>query len=262
MLREIAQFQQALWAVNMAAAVFLLLLLAIRRNHLIYPAFSFYILANLASGALAFLIYRYWGFNSAFSWPIVWGMQGLVIGARALAVVEVCRHLLGRYRGIWALALRILSVCVVLVLLYAALASDHRWAYALIKTERGMELSFTAAIIGTLLFTRHYDVPSSPVHRSVAIGFCLYSCFRALNDSILESHFSQYLPLWNVLEMLAFLASLLLWTWALRKTQTEAGREDLLPGKVYQTVVPQINVRLRLLNEQLNHFWHTEGKKT
>ncbi len=261
MLKEIVQFQQALWATNVVASVLLLVVLTFRRNYRAYPAFFFYILANLALGALAFLIYRRWGFTSSLSWPIAWGMQGLVICARALAVSEVCKHLLARYRGIWALAWRTLFVCAVLILLYAALAS-HQWQYIFLQTERGLELSIMAVIVGVLLFVRHYDVQASPADHSLAIGFCLYSCFRALNDSVLDNYLHRYWPLWNMMEMLAFLASLLLWTWALRKTQTEAGREDLLPGNVYQTVVPQINVRLRLLNEQLNHFWRTEGKKT
>jgi hypothetical protein len=58
--------------------------------------------AELGSGVLALLIYRRWGFSSMLSWRIAWGMQGAVICARALAVAEVCRGVLGRYRGIRA----------------------------------------------------------------------------------------------------------------------------------------------------------------
>jgi hypothetical protein len=59
--------------------------------------------------------------------------------------------------------------------------------------------------------------------------------------------------------MLAFLASLILWTWALRKSQTEtAAQEHLLPLGIYQSVTPQINLRLRLLNDQLDKIWKQE----
>jgi len=72
----------------------------------------------------------------------------------------------------------------------------------------------------------------------------------------------SYVTLWNFLGMLAFLASMLLWTWALRKPQTEGSpKETLLPSGVYQTLAPQFNVRLRLLNEQLVQFWKTEATR-
>jgi hypothetical protein len=98
--------------------------------------------------------------------------------------------------------------------------------------------------------------------RSVATGFCLYSCFVVLNNTILEHYLYKYVALWNLLRMLAFLGSLLLWAWALRKPQTEAGpAETLLPAGVYQAVAPQVNLRLHLLNEQLGQFWKTEATR-
>jgi hypothetical protein len=84
----------------------------------------------------------------------------------------------------------------------------------------------------------------------------------ALNNTILEQYLYSYDALWNALDMVAFLASLLLWTWALRQPQAEAGPEEaLLPAAFYQTVGPQINFRLRLLNEQLNQFWKPEATR-
>jgi len=189
-------------------------------------------------------------------------MQGAVICARALAVAEVCRHLLARYRGIWAMAWRILLACAALVLVYSIVAARHFWELALLAGDRGMELSIAAVVVGVLLFTRYYDVQVSAADRSLAVGFCLYSCFCVLNNTILEHYLSRYGPLWNLLGMLAFLASLLLWTWALRKPQTETVPEETLlsPG-IYQTVAPQVNLRLRLLNDQLWKIWKPEVRR-
>ena len=118
-------------------------------------------------------------------------------------------------------------------------------------------------IVGLLFFARDYDVPVRPADRALALGFGLYSCFRALNDTILESFFYPYRPLWNLLEMCAFFASLIVWVWALREAQTEnASEEALLPAGIYQEMAPEINDRLRLLNDQLSRFWHTEGKQS
>ena len=248
-----------MWAVNAVASVFLLVLLAVRKNYRTYPAFTFYILLNLALGISLFIIYRRWGFSSTSSWLFAWGMQVVVICARALAVAEVCRHFLSRYSGIWALAQRILLLCAGLVLLYSGLAARHQWKLALASADRGLELSIAAVIVNLFLFARNYDVRPEGTDRSLAIGFCLYSCFRALNDTVLERYLYGYATLWSLLGMLAFFASLFLWSWALRKSRTEtAAEENLLPLGVYQTFTPQINLRLRSLNDQLYKIWKPE----
>ena len=259
---DFAQIQQVLWAVNAVAGVVLLVLLTARKNYRAFPAFSFYVLLNLGLGFLALLMYRRWGISTPSSRRIGWGMQGAVICARAWAVVEVCRHLLARYRGIWALAWRILLACAVLVLVYASAAAKHIWEYALLASDRGVELLIAAVMVGILCFTRYYDVQVKAADRSLAVGFCLYSCFGVLNNTILERYLHHYGELWNVLGMLAFLASLLLWTWALRKPQTEVvSEETLLPIGIYQTVGPHINLRLRSLNERLGQLMKPEATR-
>ncbi len=186
-------------------------------------------------------------------------MQALVLCARALAVTEVCKHLLSRYRGVWALAWRVLLACAAIVLLYSGLAARHGWAFVLPKAERGLELAIAAVIVGVFLFVRYYGVEAERVDCSLAIGFCLYSCFSVLNNTILERFLDNYVALWNFLGMLAFLASLLLWSWTLRKPQGEAlPEETLLPLGVYQSLAPQINLRLRSLNDQLCKIWKPE----
>lgn len=248
-----------MWAVNAAASVFLLVLLAMRKNYRVYPAFAFYILANLAVGLSLFIIYRRWGFSSTASWLFAWVIQALVVCARALAVVEVCRHLLSRYPGIWAFAKRVLLVCAGLVLLYSGLAARHQWRLALPSADRGLELSIAAVIVILFLFVRFYEVQPESTDRSLAIGFCLYSCFRALNDTILERYLYGYTTLWSLVGMLAFFAGLCVWSWALRKSRTEAAaKQGLLPLAVYHALAPQINLRLQLLNDQLGKIWNSE----
>ncbi len=262
MIAGTREFQQALWAVNTAVGVVLLFSLAIRKTYRAFPAFSFYIFANLASGALAFFIYRRWGFSSTASLRTAWGMQAVVTAARALAVTEVCRHALARYRGIWALGWRVLLSCVGIVLVYSSLAAKRQWEHILPNAERGLELSIAAALVALLVFAHYYEVEINSTDRSLAAGFCLYSCFVALNNTILEHYLYQYLTLWNLLGMLAYLASLLLWTRALCKPHIEAVAEEaLLPAGVYQAIAPQINLRLRLVNEQLRQFWKPEGTR-
>jgi hypothetical protein len=244
-----------LWAVNSGMGAVLLVLLAVRKNYRVFPAFSAYVMLNLGLGVLALLIYRRWGFSSRLSWRIAWGMQGAVICARALAVAEVCRGVLGRYRGIWALAWRILLGCAVLVLVYSSLAASHDSRLVLVAADRALELAIATVVVGAFLFARYYDVQVRAVEYSLALGFCFYSSFNVLNNTVLEHYLSRYEALWNPLGMFVFLVALLVWTWALRGRQTAIPKEDLLSRGVYESVVPEISLRLRMLDDRLSHFF-------
>ena len=262
MITELQKLQQMLWVVNIAAGVLLLILLVSRRNYRAFPAFSLYLVTNSTLSVLVFLTYHRWGFTSPSFWWFSWGMRVVAVSARALAVAELCKHLLARYRGIWGLAWRVLLACAASVLIYSCIAARYQWKLALIRTERGLELAIAAVIVAVFVFVRYYGVEAGPADRSLAVGFCLYSFFTVLNDTVLERYLDRYLSLWNLLGMLAYLASLLLWTWALCKPHTAAVAEEaLLPAGVYQAIAPQINLRLRLVNEQLRQFWKPEGTR-
>jgi len=217
---------------------------------------------NFAAGVLAFFVYHHWGFSSLLSWRIAWGMQGIVISARALAVAEVCRHLLKRYRGIWALAWRILLPCTALVFVCSIVAATHVWQLAPVGGERALELSIAVVVVGVLLLTRYYDVQVNAADRLIAAGFCMYSCFCALNDTILERYLHRYVVLWNLLRMLAFLASQLIWAWALRNSQTAAVSEEKpLPLGVHKSVATLINLHLRSLSDRLSQLLSSKAPR-
>jgi hypothetical protein len=247
-----------LWAINFGVGAVLLVLLAVRKSYRLFPAFSTYTVLNLALGILALLVYHRWGFSSKLSWRIAWAMQGAVICARALAVAEVCRHVLGRYRGIWALAWRILLLCAVLVL-FCSLAAGHVSGLAILAGDRALELAIASVVVGILLFARYYCVQVRPVERALALGFCLFSCFNVLNNVILEHYFRRYVEFWNPLGMFVFLVASLVWTWALRKRQAGVPKQVLLPLGVYNTMMPEVNLQLRSLNDQLSEFFKPSG---
>lgn len=259
----IAQVQNLLWAANVAGKIVLLILLAVRKNYRSYPTFFFYLLTTLADDVVTFVAYQRWGFTSLTAWRIFWASQAVVICARALAVAELCRYILAQYKGVWALAWRILLTSAGLVLLYSLVSSKQQWVSALPSAERGLDLAIASVIVGIFLFVRYYAVSVDPVVRTLAIGFFLFSCFGVLNNTILERWLYDYVRLWNILGMLAFLAALLLWTRALRLPQTVGVRKEvLLPNAVYSNMSPAINLRLRLFNEQLSRFWKVEAGRS
>src|SRR5258708_33276481 len=101
---ELGRFTEWLWPVTAIGQALLLCLLVARKNASSYKAFSVYIFMTLAQSGLLFVAIRRWGFSSSVGWRIVWATQFLVLGARAFAVAELCRHILGRFRGVWLLA--------------------------------------------------------------------------------------------------------------------------------------------------------------
>lgn len=262
MLAKSAQILQVLWAANAVAGIVLLALLAVRKNYRAYPVFTYYNLANLVAGGLVYVIYRRAGLSSAALWHLGWGMQGAVVCARAFAVAELCKRLLARYRGIWAMAWRILLGTAALVLLYSSLAVKYRWDLVVSRADRSLELAIAVVVVVMLLFAHYYDVRIRLTDRLMALGFCLYSCFSVLNNTILERYLRDYVSLWNIFGMIAYLLTLFIWTWALRKPQPEViPDERLLPVGVYQYVAPNVNGRLRSLNEQLSQFLKSEANR-
>lgn len=120
----------------------------------------------------------------------------------------------------------------------------------------------TVEILMLFLFAQYYEVEVGPAVRSLAIGFFLYSCILVLNDTILEGWKYSYGTLWHLLGTLSFLASMLLWAWALGKEQREKTTDPiLLSENAYQVLAPEINFRLKLLNVHLSQFWDVEANR-
>jgi len=258
----IVTLEKAFWALSVLLKAGLFALLLYRKNHRVYPYLFTYVLITLMQSAVLFATYRVWGFESPTARNVAWGVQGLVIAARALAVAEICRRVLARYRGIWALAWRMLLATAVLVLVYAWAASRPNWQLAILSTDRGLELAIAVAIVILLLFVKYYEIVLGTTTYYLSVGIFLFSVFSVLNNTVLETWLHSYATLWNLLGTLAFVASLLLWIWAVREKQPETPSEpELMPQSAYRTLAPQINLRLRNLNEQMSQIWHVEGKR-
>lgn len=254
--------EKVLWAITMLLTTGLAALVLYRKNYKAFPVFFAYILTVLMQGLIFVLTYRLWGFDSRPSVQVAWGTQALVILVRSLAVAEICRRVLVLYRGIWALAWRLLVAAAAVILLYSLVVAGFQWQLVVLNADRGLELTIATVIAVLFLFAHHYEVEMEPAVRTLAIGFFLYSCFVVLNDTFLEHWRHAYETLWKLLGVLAFLPSILMWGWALRKEQSEKTTEPvLLPDDVYQLLAPEINFRLKLLNEQLNQLWHAEAKR-
>ena len=246
-----------LWVVIAVARVVLLVLLLVKKNYKVYPFFFAYLLADSLQGLLLAYVYWKFGYDSLPAWRTAWDSLWVVIMARTLAVAEVCYHFFGKYRGIWGLIWRVLVGVGLMVLVYSILASGYDLLLFLLLLRRCVELALAAVLLTLFLFSRYYKVEPSSADKILGLGFMLISCIYILNTTILQKWLYIYAPVWTWLEMLTFFASLLMWTWALRQPQeVKSEPPELLPDNVYLELVPEVNVRLRALNRQLEQFWN------
>jgi hypothetical protein len=262
-MAEFITFDRLLVGAGIFLNVGLVVLLLYRKNFRVFPFLFSYALLNLVQGFAIIEFYRIWGFESAMTLKLAWGTQGLVTFARALAVAEICHRILAKYSGIWRLAWRLLLVTGTAISLYAVAAARGNWKSGIWNMDRALELAMATVIVLLFLFARYYEVDVEATVRTLAIGFFLFSCFRVLGDTIFKRWLYRYTDVWNRLGMLAFLASLMLWCWALRRTQPITGEEPaMLSPSLYQRMAPEINSRLKTLNENLGRLWYTRRNRT
>lgn len=262
-MAEFVTFDRLLWGISIFLNAGLLALLVYRKNYRGFPFLTGYAVLNLVQGFALIEVYRIWGFRSAAALRLAWGSQGLVTLARAVAVAEICHRILAKYSGIWQLARRLLIATATAISLYAFALAGNNLASGILNMDRGLELAIATVIVLLFLFVRYYELDVEASVRTMAIGFFLFSCFRVLDDTIFENWLHQYAQLWNRLGMLAFLASLLLWNWAVRRTQPGITEEpEMLPDSVYHALAPEINYRLKTLNEQLGQLWYARRNRT
>jgi hypothetical protein len=261
-MAEVLHIEQLLWAVTIGLAAGVFLLLVVRKSDRTYPVFTLYIGLVLVQAAVLVAAYSAWGFRSYNAWLTGWITQAVIICARGAAVYELCRKVLAHYRGVWSLAWRILSVAAAIVFVYSTVASRFEWYLAVPSAERAIEMAIAVVIVGLLFFARHYQVQCPPGAKAILAGFCLYSCFRVFNDTVLERFAYDYFQLWNVLANVAFSFSLVIWGWALLRNEPALEASPaLLRAGTYRVFIPEVNRKLADLNDELGRFWKAEAPR-
>jgi hypothetical protein len=223
-----------------------------------------YLCCTVLQSVLAVITYNLLDdFKGAATRNIIWSSQGVVIIMRFSAVCEMARRILARFSGIWALAQRLLLIVAVTVLIYTAVFSDQRFSMMILTVDRGAELAIAAFIVGLLLFARYYMLEINPLDRALSIGFCLYSCFYVINDSLLEKWMGPYGGFWGFMDIITFLACLCIWIQSVRVYAPARAyvTPQTVPSDLYGTLSPEVNTRLRLLNDQLAQLLRSESPR-
>ncbi len=252
---HIALILRALWVLTICLQVAILLVMTGKKQYRHFPAVYLYLLIGLAESPLLYVVYGTKGFESAAAYWTAWIAQGVVVLARWVAVCELCHAILGQFRGVWALTWRALFAFGAVALLAAVLFGGHDYTRLISTFDLGLEFSIATALVVFFAFIRFYDIPVSSALRSIGVAFCMYSCFRAFNDTILQTFLKNYAATWSIIDGLTYLATLTLIGGAVvvyRKAQ--ASEPALLPSGMYAAVIPQANDRLVNLNERLRQM--------
>src|SRR5262249_28807161 len=136
--------------------------------------------------------------------------------------------------------------------------------WTLIVVSRGFHLTFTVATISCLLLIRFYEIPVHHVYKALLSGFCLFSCGMIVADTLvplLVAHRNaRYTEIWNSLGLAVFVIVQVLWAVALRQPVAVPHNRAVLPA-TYARFSPEINLRLRALNDLLCKLWRVEAPR-
>src|SRR5579859_1670543 len=260
-MSHIALMLRALWLITLFLQVVILLFMTGKRQYRNFPAIYLYLLIALAESPLLYLVYPFKGFDSSSAYWTAWISQGVVVLSRWIAVCGLCHIILGQFRGVWALTWRTLGLFGAGALLAAITVGGHDYTRLISTFDLGLEFSIATVLVAFFVFTRLYDIPVMPALRSIGIAFCLYSCFRAFNDTVLQTFLRNYTGTWSLIDAVTYVATLILVGGAIYVYEPRAARSvSLLPRETYGEFMPQANDRLIALNDRLGQLLKSHAR--
>jgi len=243
-----------LWAVSTGLQAVLFAVMAWTRFYRRLPYFSLYVAIVLAADAYLWYAYHKYGFASAASFTLAWSLQGITLGPRGLAVGELCRRALSPYRGVWALAWRLLTGAAILLLVYAGLASYSsrtRVATFILTAERGLELAAAVLLLLLLAISHYYRIEILVPERLLIYGLCAWSLVQVLNDVAWQVLASRYFQWANKIHVISYQVTVAVWIYAVLRPVTAEQPQPAMNAALYNRVAPAVNVRLQALNNRL-----------
>jgi len=244
-----------LWVTSDLLTGMLCILVARRSLFSRLPLFSAYITVIFVREVILCGVYVGGHYTSRLAFYSFWVSQGIILVARGLAIAEVAWRSLHEYRGIWLAGRMLLMFTAIVLVLIAAwdARGNAPWIAPFILTgERGLEVATALVLLALLFLCGYYRVGLDAVHRSIAVGLCFYSAIQVLNNTFMQRWLKGYFESWNHVRAAAFLFTQVIWLWALYKPLTAARPAPvMLSQHVYDLLSPQVNYRLRALNQKL-----------
>src|SRR5262249_49949027 len=134
-----AWFLLGLWGLSLVLQVVVVSYLLGSRKWHVYRGLTAYLGINILQSCFLYGLYRSSGFNSINAKHAAWISQIPVLSMRAWALVDLCRLLLERYRGVWGLAWRILLFLAISLIALSVLTAGSTWENIVPHMNMGME---------------------------------------------------------------------------------------------------------------------------
>jgi hypothetical protein len=243
----------------------LLALLVWKRDFRKLPVLTTYVALNLCQAALLMFLYSRPGASLEALKFWAWFSEAPPLLFQALAATEAIRLVLKPYEGIWGLAWRSLAtICAVLVA-YIAKHAAGNYHWAILEAERGYHFVFAAAVVACFLIIRYYSVAIPTAYKILLGGFCFYSCTIILATAFFQwiwwGSYEHYQSIWQFATVFCFAVVQAIWIVALRKPLPAPIEHIALSSSdIYEQLSPEIDQRLRLLNQRLIRVWKLEAR--
>jgi hypothetical protein len=266
---------------SLSFQVVLCCLVFVRGAQRVLPFFGGYAFVLFSSTVFVLLTEWGFGFASRASYYAFWGSSCLCAFAWCLVVAELCRYELRNFKGIWVLVRYVLAILSGLLFVHAtvdAWKQPNVLAFFGATFLRDVSFASLAILAALLLIRNYYGISLAPAQRLVATGMCLTCAIDTIGYTIFRDALVRYLYSWflaspktawlalepevrrvndicSTVHLLAFMTSIGIWCYALRKPLPEpSGGPQLLPESTYQQLSPAINLRLTSLNERLTEL--------
>lgn len=264
---ELASSVRWVWAASVFLQLALFALLFLKGNFRKLPVLTLYVATNLGQAAYAaYVLYVYP--NPKLSLQtynlLAWLTEGITLVFQALAASEAIHLLLRPYRGIWGMTWRTLAFLSATLVAYVAKHTAGNYKWALLEADRGYHLIFAVAVIVCFLLVRYYNIAVPAPIKMLLGGFCFYSCAMILANTVFQDMLyrkvSDYEPIWQFASVFSFALVQLVWLGALRKPLPANQRPVIPSDGLYDELSPEIDERLRLLNDKLVRIWKLEAR--
>lgn len=263
-VNELTNSVKWVWAVSVLLQLTVFALLLLKGNFRRLPALTAYVVTNLGQAAYILYLYSGTGLSQHSIDLLAWVSEAVTLLFQALAATEAIHLLLRPYRGIWGLTWRTLAFVCAVVLAYIVKHTAGNYHWARLEADRGYHLIFAIAIIACFLLLRYYSVVVPLAFKLILAGFCFYSCTMVLNNTlfqdILYRNVTSYEPIWQFASVFSFALVQLVWIPALWKPLPADERAVIPSDRLYEQASPQIDARLKLLNEKLAEIWKLEAR--
>jgi hypothetical protein len=262
-MKALAGSVNVIWAISILFQLTLFILLFVKGNFRRLPVLTAYVALNLCQAAYLLFLYSASGTSLRSFTFLAWSSEAVTLVFQALAATEALRLVLSRYPGIWALCWRILGLISAILLAYIAAHTAGNYHWALLEADRGYHLLFAVVITSSFALIRYYSVSIPSAYKMVLAGFCFYSCsvilINTLFQDILFRNFRNFEPIWQFASVFSFAVVQAIWIVALRKPLPADTRRPAFSDDIYQRLSPQLDQRLRLMNEKLMRIWKMEA---